>query len=91
MAVLLTCRLAKRFNSFRGQRSTHLVNMAWELKGELKFKDGRTRKFAVETESNLKSTIEGVKKINSDISVVLTELVEEQKRVESRVLGELMS
>ncbi|KAK2864386.1 hypothetical protein Q7C36_003540 [Tachysurus vachellii] len=51
--------------------------MACTLKGELKYKDGRTTKFTVEAENNLKSIIEGVKKINSEISVVLTELVEE--------------
>ncbi|KAB5540127.1 hypothetical protein PHYPO_G00097750 [Pangasianodon hypophthalmus] len=53
--------------------------MACALKGELKGKDGRTSKFTVEAENNLKSLIEGVKKINSEISVVLTELVEEEK------------
>ncbi|MCI4389754.1 hypothetical protein PGIGA_G00102120 [Pangasianodon gigas] len=53
--------------------------MACALKGELKCKDGRTSKFTVEAENNLKSLIEGVKKINSEISVVLTELVEEEK------------
>ncbi|XP_027003312.2 parathymosin [Tachysurus fulvidraco] len=53
--------------------------MACTLKGELKCKDGRTTKFTVEAENNLKSIIEGVKKINSEISVVLTELVEEDR------------
>lgn len=68
--------------------------MASVVKGELKYKDGRTSKFTVETENNLKSIIEGVKKINSEISVVLTELVEEEKslnaeRGECRAHGEL--
>lgn len=68
--------------------------MACALKGELKCKDGRTSTFTVEAENNLKSIIEGVKKINSDMSVVLTELVHEEKssradKGEGRVHGEL--
>ncbi|XP_053470914.1 uncharacterized protein si:dkeyp-55f12.3 [Ictalurus furcatus] len=55
--------------------------MACAVKGELKCKDGRTSRFTVEAENNLKSIIEGVKKISSEISVVLTELVEEEKSV----------
>lgn len=35
----------------------------------------------MEAENNLKSIIEGVKKISSEISVVLTELVEEERSV----------
>lgn len=68
--------------------------MACTLKGELKCKDGRTNTFRVEAGNNLKSIVEGVKKISSEISVVLTELVEEEKLVNSekgecRVHGEL--
>ncbi|XP_017311393.1 nucleolin [Ictalurus punctatus] len=55
--------------------------MACTVKGELKCKDGRTSRFTVEAENNLKSIIEGVKKISSEISVVLTELVEEERSV----------
>lgn len=70
------------------------TNMACALKGELKCKDGRTSTFTVEAENSLKSIIAGVKKINSEISVVLTELVEEEKRLsaergERRAHGEL--
>lgn len=61
-----------------GFRST---NMACTVKGELKCKDGRTSRFTVETENGLKSVIEGVKKISSEISVVLTELVAEEDGV----------
>lgn len=42
----------------------------------------------MEAENNLKSLTEGVKKINSEISVVLTGLVEEE-RGECRAYGEL--
>ncbi|KAG7316286.1 hypothetical protein KOW79_019827 [Hemibagrus wyckioides] len=57
------------------------TNMACTVKGELKCKDGRTSRFTVEAENSLKSVIEGVKKINSEISVVLTGLVEEEDGV----------
>ncbi|XP_060771748.1 calreticulin [Neoarius graeffei] len=54
--------------------------MASVLKAELKCKDGSSSQFTVETERDLKSLIEGVKKISSEISVVLTEIVEEERR-----------
>ncbi|XP_051510897.1 uncharacterized protein si:dkeyp-55f12.3 [Myxocyprinus asiaticus] len=50
-----------------------------ELKGELKYRDGQTNQFAVKVDDNLKSVITGIKKINEDISVVLTALVEQEK------------
>ncbi|KAI5610215.1 hypothetical protein C0J50_12067, partial [Silurus asotus] len=53
--------------------------MACALAGELKCKDGRTNRFKVEAENNLRSIIGGVKKLSAEISVVLTELVEEEK------------
>lgn len=70
--------------------------MARALKGKLKCKDGSTNTFTVEVGNNLKSIIEGVKKMNSEISVVLTERVEEEKSVnaergEGRTRGELTS
>lgn len=64
--------------------------MACTLKGELKCKDGRTTKFTVEAENNLKSIIEGVKKISSEISVVLTELVEEDSSLNADI-GECLA
>ncbi|KAF4071155.1 hypothetical protein AMELA_G00281820 [Ameiurus melas] len=67
--------------------------MACAVKGELKCKDGRTSRFTVEAENSLKSIMEGVKKLSSEISVVLTELVEEERsldaeRGECRARGE---
>ncbi|XP_035380260.1 uncharacterized protein si:dkeyp-55f12.3 [Electrophorus electricus] len=50
-----------------------------ELKGELKYRDGQTNKFAVKSDNNLKSIIIGVKKLHSEISEVLTSLVEQEK------------
>ncbi|XP_048062485.1 uncharacterized protein si:dkeyp-55f12.3 [Megalobrama amblycephala] len=52
---------------------------ACELKGELKYRDGQTNQFAVQVDGDLKSMITGVKKLNADISVVLTALVEQEK------------
>ncbi|KAI4899338.1 hypothetical protein NFI96_014588 [Prochilodus magdalenae] len=52
---------------------------ACELKGELKYRDGETKKITVKAENNLKSIISSVKKLNSDISEVLTSLVEQEK------------
>ncbi|TSR99377.1 hypothetical protein Baya_12147 [Bagarius yarrelli] len=53
--------------------------MACALKAELKCKDGRMEKFTVDVENHLKSIIDGVKKMNAELSVVLTGLVEEEK------------
>ncbi|XP_037393298.1 uncharacterized protein si:dkeyp-55f12.3 [Pygocentrus nattereri] len=52
---------------------------ACELKGELRFRDGETKTIAVKAENNLKSIISGVKKLNSEVSDVLTSLVEKEK------------
>lgn len=46
-----------------------------ELRGTLKYRDGNTSEFTVKTENNLKSMINGLKKMNANISVVLTDLV----------------
>lgn len=64
------------------------------LRAELKHKDGTSSKFTVSAENNFKSLITGVKKLNSDLSVVLTSLVEEEKRlkgdkVDSHVDGKM--
>lgn len=57
-----------------------IYNMAaCELKGELKSRDGQTNQFAVQVDGDLKSMITGVKKLNADISVVLTALVEHER------------
>ncbi|XP_072553431.1 uncharacterized protein [Salminus brasiliensis] len=67
---------------------------ACELKGELKYRDGQTKTFTVRTENNLKSVISSVKKLSSDVSEVLTSLVEQEKCLtasgngDSRVDGE---
>ncbi|PWS21068.1 hypothetical protein DKP78_25535, partial [Enterococcus faecium] len=50
-----------------------------ELRGTLKYRDGSTNEFTVKTENNLKSMITGVKKLNADISGVLTDLVLKEK------------
>ncbi|XP_057208373.1 uncharacterized protein si:dkeyp-55f12.3 [Triplophysa rosa] len=50
-----------------------------ELKGELKYRDGRTNQFTVKVDDNLKSMISGIKKLSADISDVLTVLVEQEK------------
>ncbi|KAL6486462.1 hypothetical protein MHYP_G00058540 [Metynnis hypsauchen] len=52
---------------------------ACELKGELRFRDGETKTITVKAENNLKSIISGVKKLNSEVSEVLTSLVEKEK------------
>lgn len=46
-----------------------------ELRGALKYRDGQTKAFTVKTEKNLTSMIIGIKKLNADISGVLTDLV----------------
>nr|XP_055042494.1 uncharacterized protein si:dkeyp-55f12.3 [Misgurnus anguillicaudatus] len=50
-----------------------------ELRGELKYRDGHTNQFTVKVDDNLKSMITGIKKLNADISEVLTVLVEQEK------------
>uniref|UniRef100_A0A673K2J5 Si:dkeyp-55f12.3 n=1 Tax=Sinocyclocheilus rhinocerous TaxID=307959 RepID=A0A673K2J5_9TELE len=52
---------------------------ACELKGELKYRDGQTNQFTVQVDGNLKSMITGIKKLNADISEVLTALVEQER------------
>lgn len=52
---------------------------ACELNGELKYRDGQTNQFTVQVDSDLKSLLTGIKKLNADISVVLTALVEQEK------------
>ncbi|XP_036437834.1 FK506-binding protein 3 [Colossoma macropomum] len=52
---------------------------ACELKGELRYRDGETKTMIVKTENSLKSLISGVKKLNSEVSEVLTSLVEKEK------------
>ncbi|XP_066533730.1 EKC/KEOPS complex subunit GON7 [Hoplias malabaricus] len=68
-------------SEFRGERSPkHRMNMAeCELRGELRYRDGETRRFTAKTENNLKSIIGSVKKLNSEISEVLTSLVEQER------------
>ncbi|KAL2082010.1 hypothetical protein ACEWY4_021828 [Coilia grayii] len=46
-----------------------------ELRGTLKGRDGQSSLFTVKIENNLKSMITGVRKLNADISDVLTDLV----------------
>lgn len=50
-----------------------------DLKGVLKHRDGQTKELILTTENNLPSLIAGIKKMNADISVLLTELVEQEK------------
>ncbi|KAK7150322.1 hypothetical protein R3I93_011543 [Phoxinus phoxinus] len=52
---------------------------ACELNGELKYRDGQTNQFTVQVDGDLKSLLTGIKKLNADISVVLTALVEQEK------------
>ncbi|KAK2884222.1 hypothetical protein QQF64_015918 [Cirrhinus molitorella] len=52
---------------------------ACELKGELKYRDGQTNQFTVQVDGNLKSVITGIKKLNADISEVLTALVDQER------------
>ncbi|KAL7888364.1 hypothetical protein AOLI_G00033380 [Acnodon oligacanthus] len=52
---------------------------ACELRGELRYRDGETKTITVKAENDLKSVISGVKKLNSQISEVLTRLVETEK------------
>ncbi|XP_077075576.1 uncharacterized protein LOC143728648 [Siphateles boraxobius] len=52
---------------------------ACELNGELKYRDGQTDQFTVQVDSDLKSLLTGIKKLNADISVVLTALVDQEK------------
>ncbi|XP_051954225.1 uncharacterized protein si:dkeyp-55f12.3 [Xyrauchen texanus] len=71
---------AKKKRKVRVQRLEFTFNMATcELKGELKYRDGLTNQFVVKVDDNLKSMITGIKKINADISEVLTALVEQEK------------
>ncbi len=64
-----------------GNRCTVCIcNMAaCELKGELKYRDGQTSQFTVQADGNLKSMITGIKKLNADISEVLTALVGQER------------
>lgn len=52
---------------------------ACELKGELKYRDGQTSQFTVQADGHLKSMITGIKKLNADISEVLTALVGQER------------
>uniref|UniRef100_A0A8C2Q399 Si:dkeyp-55f12.3 n=1 Tax=Cyprinus carpio TaxID=7962 RepID=A0A8C2Q399_CYPCA len=52
---------------------------ACELNGELKYRDGQTNQFTVQVDGSLKSMITGIKKLNADISEVLTALVEQER------------
>uniref|UniRef100_A0A8C2BQB1 Si:dkeyp-55f12.3 n=1 Tax=Cyprinus carpio TaxID=7962 RepID=A0A8C2BQB1_CYPCA len=61
---------------------------ACELKGELKYRDGLTSQFTVQADGSLKSMITGIKKLNADISEVLTALVEQERgSVENSTAG----
>ena len=51
-----------------------------ELRGELKYRDGRKKELLMKTtENSLPSLIVGIKKLNADVSVLLTELVVQEK------------
>ena len=50
-----------------------------ELRGELKYRDGRKKELIMKTENSLPSLIVGIKKLNADVSVLLTELVVQEK------------
>ncbi|XP_076873748.1 uncharacterized protein LOC143523268 [Brachyhypopomus gauderio] len=52
---------------------------ACELKGELKYRNGQTNKLTVKADKNLRSIINAVKTLNSQVSEVLTSLVEQEK------------
>uniref|UniRef100_A0A8B9J9K4 Si:dkeyp-55f12.3 n=1 Tax=Astyanax mexicanus TaxID=7994 RepID=A0A8B9J9K4_ASTMX len=67
---------------------------ASELRAELRYRDGETKKFTIKTENSLKSVISSVKKLSAEVSEVLTDLVEQEKSLtgrdnaDSRVDGE---
>ncbi|XP_062323789.1 uncharacterized protein si:dkeyp-55f12.3 [Osmerus eperlanus] len=50
-----------------------------ELRGELKYRDGRKKELLIKTENSLPSLIVGIKKLNAEVSVLLTELVVQEK------------
>ena len=50
-----------------------------ELRGELKYRDGRKKELIMKTENSLPSLIVGIKKLNADVSVLLTELIVQEK------------
>lgn len=56
---------------------------------ELKFRDGLRQKICVQIENNLSSLIRGVKELNTNVSQLLSELVEREKARGDRAVGEL--
>ncbi|XP_050927493.1 uncharacterized protein si:dkeyp-55f12.3 [Lates calcarifer] len=55
---------------------------------ELKFRDGLRQKICVQIENNLSSLIRGVKELNTNVSQLLSELVEREKARGDRAVGE---
>ncbi|XP_071391703.1 uncharacterized protein [Centroberyx affinis] len=49
------------------------------LQCELKYRDGLKKKIDVNTENNLTSMMAGIKKLNAEVSQLLTELVAREK------------
>uniref|UniRef100_A0AAY5K1T6 Si:dkeyp-55f12.3 n=1 Tax=Esox lucius TaxID=8010 RepID=A0AAY5K1T6_ESOLU len=45
------------------------------LRGELKYRDGLTKEIVITTENNLTSMIVGIKKLNADVSRLLTDSI----------------
>ncbi|XP_038823909.1 uncharacterized protein si:dkeyp-55f12.3 [Salvelinus namaycush] len=52
---------------------------ATEIRGELKYRDGLKKEIIVKTENNLTSMIVGIKKLNADVSGLLTDLVVQEQ------------
>lgn len=66
----------------KGLRS-RMANMAGSLRilrGELKYRDGVKKEIILKIDNNLTSMVTGIKKLNEDVSGLLTELVEQEKR-----------
>ncbi|XP_070781833.1 EKC/KEOPS complex subunit GON7 [Enoplosus armatus] len=52
---------------------------ALTMLAELKFRDGQKEKISVKVENNLNSLINGIRELNSNVSRLLSELVEREK------------
>lgn len=50
-----------------------------ELRGELKYRNGDTKQFIVKAETNIKSILSGVQQLKDEVSVVLSDLVIQEK------------
>ncbi|KAK1134396.1 hypothetical protein AOXY_G20793 [Acipenser oxyrinchus oxyrinchus] len=50
-----------------------------ELRGELKYRNGDTKQFLVKAETNIKSILSGLQQLKDEVSVVLSDLVIQEK------------